>query len=150
MSDAVVIELIRKVVTVDCSVEEAFRIFTSDAKSWWPIETHSIHGEDVHEVVFEGREGGEVYERSSGGEKGHWAEVTAWEPPARLVLAWNVAQAEALPTEVEVRFSAEREGTRVELEHRGWEALAEGGTAKRDSYDTGWDFVLGRYVARIA
>jgi hypothetical protein len=37
----------------------------------------------------------------------------------------------------------------VELEHRGWEALAEGATEKRDSYDTGWDHVLGVYCDRL-
>jgi hypothetical protein len=65
------------------------------------------------------------------------------------VLAWNILNAEDSPTEVEVRFLQEGSGTRVELEHRGWERLAEGGAAKRDDYDGGWDFVLGKYVGRI-
>jgi len=69
-----------------CIVEEAFRVFTAEADSWWPTDTHSIYGE-VKEIVFEEREGGEVYEISSGREKGHWATVLAWEPPSRLVLA---------------------------------------------------------------
>ena len=148
MSDALVIEVVRKVVTVDCAVEEAFRVFTADARSWWPVETHSIH-ETVREIVFEPEVGGEVYEVSTAGEKGHWATVTTWEPPGRLVLAWNVRQAEQIPTEVEVRFVAEGPGTRVELEHRGWEELAEGGAEKRAGYDTGWGVVLGRYVDRL-
>jgi len=149
MTDALVIEAVRKTVTVDCVVEEAFRVFTSDAISWWPTETHSLYEGKVREIVFEEREGGEVYELSSDGEKGHWATVLAWEPPGRLVLAWNVANAEALPTEVEVRFTAEGDGTRVELEHRGWEALAEEGAEKRGNYDTGWDHVLGLYERRL-
>jgi len=150
MTDALVIEAVRKTVTVDCVVEEAFRVFTSDTISWWPTETHSLHEGKVREIVFEGREGGEVYELSSDGEKGHWATVIAWEPPGRLVLAWNVANADALPTEVEVRFTAEGDGTRVELEHRGWEALAEDGAEKRGNYDTGWEYVLGRYEERVS
>lgn len=149
MSDALVIEVVRKTVTVDCTVQEAFRIFTTDALSWWPVESHSIH-EQVQEIVFEPREGGEVYEVSTEGERGHWATVLDWEPPHRLVLAWNILNADAEPTEVEVRFLAAEGGTRVELEHRGWERLAEAGAEKRESYDTGWDFVLGRYVGRIA
>jgi len=150
MSDALVIEAVRKTVTVDCVVEEAFRVFTADAISWWPTETHSLYEGKVREIVFEEREGGEVYELSSDGEKGHWATVIAWEPPGRLVLAWNVANADALPTEVEVRFTAEGDGTRVELEHRGWEALAEDGAEKRGNYDTGWEYVLGRYEERVS
>ena len=149
MTDALVIEAVRKTVTVDCVVEEAFRVFTSDAISWWPTETHSLYEGKVREIVFEEREGGEVYELSSDGEKGHWATVLAWEPPGRLVLAWNVANAEALATEVEIRFSPDGDGTRVELEHRGWEALAEEGAEKRGNYDTGWDHVLGFYERRL-
>ncbi len=149
MSDALAIEVVRKAVTVDCAVDEAFRIFTGDALSWWPVESHSIH-ETVSAVVFEPEVGGEVFEISASGEKGHWATVLEWEPPSRLVLAWNILDAETFPTEVEVRFVPEGEGTRVELEHRGWERLAGGGPAKRESYDRGWDVVLGRYVERTS
>ena len=148
MSESLVIEVVRKVVTVDCAVEEAFRVFTEDAMSWWPVATHSIH-ETVREIVFEPEVGGEVYEVSTGGEKGHWATVTAWEPPGRLVLAWNVRRAEPVPTEVEILFVAEGAGTRVELEHRGWEGVAEGAAEKRASYEAGWDVVLGTYVDRL-
>ena len=146
MNDALVIEVVRKTVTVDCSVEEAFRIFTADAMSWWPVESHSLHGA-VKEIVFEPREGGEVYEVSDAGERGHWATVLAWEPPTRLVLAWEVSPG-VLGTEVEVRFEPEGEQTRAELEHRGWE-LAKGATAKRDAYDSGWEFVLDKYLDRV-
>ena len=149
MSGMIAIEAVRKTVTVECTVEEAFRIFTADALSWWPTGSHSIHGDEVQDLVFEAREGGEVYEVSANGTRGHWATVLEWDPPARLVLAWNVLLAETEPTEVEVRFSPEGDSTRVDLEHRGWERLAEGGPEKRSNYDTGWDLVLGRYVERI-
>jgi uncharacterized protein YndB with AHSA1/START domain len=145
MSDSLVIEAVRKTVTVDCVVEEAFRVFTADATSWWPVATHSIHGSRVREVVFEGYEGGEVYELSEDEERGHWATVVTWEPPNRLVLAWNILERNAIPTEVEIRFLPEGESTRVELEHRGWEAIAAGASSTRDNYDRGWRQVLGVY-----
>jgi uncharacterized protein YndB with AHSA1/START domain len=148
MNDALVIEVIRKTVTVECAVEEAFRVFTADALSWWPVETHSIH-EAVDEIVFEPRVGGAVYEIGTNGERGHWATVLEWEPPHRLVLAWNILEREGDLTEVEVRFLPEGEATRVELEHRGWENVALDGPAKRENYDTGWDAVLGEYADRI-
>lgn len=148
MSDALVIEVVRKTVSVHCAVEEAFRIFTADAASWWPVESHSIH-ERVQGIVFEPREGGEVYEVSTEGERGHWATVLEWDPPHRLVLAWNIVRRDGEATEIEVRFLPAEDGTRVELEHRGWERLAEAGAERRASYDTGWDFVLGRFVERI-
>ena len=145
MNDSLVIEVVRKSVTVDCAVEEAFRIFTADALSWWPVESHSIH-QNVSAIVFEPHEGGEVFEVSSDGERGHWATVVDWDPPKRLVLAWNIRRAEAEGTEVEIRFQPDGAGTRVELEHRGWERLADGAVEKRESYDSGWEFVLGRYA----
>lgn len=148
MNEALIVEVIRKTVTVDCAVEEAFRVFTADALSWWPVETHSIH-EDVDEIVFEPRVGGAVYEIGTSGERGHWATVLEWEPPHRLVLAWNILEREGDLTEVEVRFLPEGEATRVELEHRGWENVALDGPAKRGSYDIGWDAVLGKYVDRV-
>jgi uncharacterized protein YndB with AHSA1/START domain len=111
------------------------------------VESHSIH-EHVREIVFEPREGGEVYEVSADGERGHWATVLEWDPPHRLVLAWNILNREGEATEVEVRFLPYDEGTRVELEHRGWERVADG-AEKRANYDTGWDFVLGKYVERV-
>ena len=144
MNDALVIEVVRKTVTVDCSVEEAFRIFTTDALSWWPVESHSIH-QTVSEIVFEAREGGDVYEVSSSGERGHWATVLEWDPPNRLVLAWEVTPS-VTGTEVEVRFLPADATTRVELEHRGWERIAESAEEKRESYDSGWAHVLGKYV----
>ena len=148
MSGSLVIETVRKTVTVDCTVEEAFRVFTDDATTWWPIATHSINGRDVSRVVFEGHEGGEVYELGTSGEKRHWATVVSWEPPSRLVLAWNILERETAPTEVEVTFTSDGARTRVDLEHRGWERVAEAAEEKRANYDTGWDQVLGVFVER--
>ena len=65
------------------------------------------------------------------------------------MLAWNILEREAIATELEVRFLPEGDGTRVELEHRGWEDVTEEAPAKRESYDTGWDHVLGIYENRI-
>ncbi|HXG75626.1 MAG TPA: SRPBCC domain-containing protein [Gaiellaceae bacterium] len=149
MNETLAIEAVRKTITVDCTVEEAFRVFTAGAQSWWPTDSHSIFGADVREIVFEEREGGEVYEVSTSGEKGHWATVVTWEPPGRLVLAWNILGREPVATELEVRFLPDGGGTRLELEHRGWDALPEDAAEKRASYDTGWDHVLGVYSDRV-
>ena len=143
MNDALVIEVVRKTVTVDCSVEEAFRIFTTDALSWWPVESHSIH-QTVSEIVFEAREGGDVYEVSSSGERGHWATVLEWDPPNRL--CW-LEHTKGRRRRYRGRGAVPRgRTTRVELEHRGWERLVESAEETRESYDSGWEFVLGKYV----
>jgi uncharacterized protein YndB with AHSA1/START domain len=137
------IEAIRKSVTVNVPVEQAFRAFTDDIASWWPLDTHSYGGEKARAAVFEGREGGRVYERQEDGTEADWAEVIAWEPPNRFLLDWKIC-----PSEVEVRFTDEGgDVTRVELEHRGWDRAGEGAAAMRENYAGGWDHVLGKFVS---
>ena len=138
---------VRKSVTVAVPPELAFELFTDGIGDWWPFGTHSINGDAVETAVFEPRAGGRVYERTGDGREAHWATVLAFDPPRRFVLEWKVNPNAVAPTEVEVRFQPEGGGTRVDLEHRGWERLGEQAEASRSSYDTGWDFVLGEYVA---
>jgi uncharacterized protein YndB with AHSA1/START domain len=143
MTQHTALEPVRKQISVDCDVETAFRTFTEDIATWWPVEGHSITGEGTT-AVFEQRAGGRMYERAPDGQEHDWASILVYEPPHRVVLEWKVNSA-APPTEVEVRFSPDGDGTRVELEHRGWEQYATGGTDERGSYDTGWSHVLGRF-----
>ena len=116
---------------------------------WWPLATYSIHGERARTALFEGGQGGRLYERTASGEEAHWAEILAWEPPSRLVLLWQV-NPERPATEVEIRFVSEGNGTRVEVEHRGWERLGDAAEEARASYESGWDTVLAPYVEAAA
>ena len=140
--------IVRKSVTVAAPLERAFEVFTERIGTWWPLDSHSIGGQRARDAVFEGREGGSLYEVMDGGETAPWATVLAWEPPTRIVISWHV-NPQNPATEVEVRFAPEGDGTRVELEHRGWERLGEEADAARGSYDEGWEFVLGRFAAGI-
>ena len=137
------LEPVRKQLSVACDVDRAFRTFTEDIATWWPVETHAIT-ERPETVVFEPSTGGRLYERARTGEECDWATILVYEPPHRVVLEWKVNPA-APPTEVEVRFSPDGDGTRVELEHRGWEQYPGGGAEERSSYDSGWPGVLDRY-----
>ena len=134
---------IRKTITVDVPVEEAFETFTRRIGAWWPQASHTVFKDQLEEIVFDERAGGRIYERSAQGEEAEWADVLAWEPPTRFVLRWRV-NPERGPTEVEVRFAPDGDGTRVELEHRGWDQVGDGDG--RAGYDTGWDYVLGHFV----
>ena len=140
------IESIHKSVTVNATLERAFKVFTEQISSWWPLATHSYGGEKATTAVFEGREGGRVYERQEDGTKADWAKVTGWEPPHRFVLEWKVT-----PSEVEVRFSYESDGvTRVDLEHRGWERPGDVTDGRiGENYVLGWDRVLDAYVSTL-
>jgi uncharacterized protein YndB with AHSA1/START domain len=134
---------IHKSITVRRPIEEAFALFTDGIAEWWPLEKYSIHEERATTVAFEGRVGGRLYEVSDAGEEGLWGTVTAWEPPHRLAYTWHPGRGEETSQEVEIRFIPDGDGTRLELEHRGWERAPE----SRAGYDKGWDFVLSRYVA---
>ncbi|MGZ8793072.1 MAG: SRPBCC family protein [Gaiellaceae bacterium] len=150
MTETATIAPVAKSVHVACDPERAFRVFTREIGSWWPLDTHAIHAGEVREVVWEEHVGGEVYEISNGGERAHWATVLDWDPPSRAVIAWHVNPDAPAPTEIEVRFSAEGDGTRVDLEHHRWERLGSEAHATRGAYATGWDSVLGRYTAHLA
>lgn len=140
-------------VTVNRAPEDAFRVFTRDMGTWWPADRYSMaHDRDedgvkVESLVFEEREGGRVYEVMSDGAEGTWGTVIAWEPPRRLVLAWKPNLRDAPSTEIEVLFTPEDGGTRVDLEHRGWERLGALAREAREGYGVGWTTVLGRYAA---
>jgi uncharacterized protein YndB with AHSA1/START domain len=138
---------VRKSVRVNCSSDRAFELFTRRKTTWWPYETHSASGERPVEVVYEPREGGRVYDRLASGRENQWATVLAWEPPHRLAIEWNVNPANPA-TELEVRFTPEGEGTRVDLVHSGWERYGAEAAESYDSYNGGWDLVLGRYVEK--
>jgi hypothetical protein len=144
----ITMEPVRRTIGVDCDVEHAWEVFTRRIASWWPTSSHSLAGDQVADVVFEGREGGDVYEVSTSGERHLWATVQVWDPPNRLVLDWKV-NPERPVTEVEVIFTPfeDGSGTRVELEHRGWSG---DDRESRDNYDEGWEFVLGRFAESIA
>jgi uncharacterized protein YndB with AHSA1/START domain len=147
MEQVTKIEPVRKTVTVTASAEHAFHVFTDRIADWWPLELHSVGAEILgispEAVAFEG---GWLVERMEGGREAPWAEVLAWEPPDRLVLAWKPNPNREAPTEIEVTFTpVPSGGTRVDLEHRGWERLGEEGREARDGYSD-WERVLARFA----
>ncbi len=135
---------VRKSVVVPLAPERAFRLFTEGMGTWWPLASHSISDERAASCGIEPRVGGAVYELRDDGERLVWGSIEVWEPPARFVMRWHPGRDVATGQQVEVRFAAVPEGTRVDLEHRDWERLAERAEAARTSYDTGWDLVLAR------
>ncbi len=144
--DVVDLGPIRKEVRVPLAPEAAFRLFTRELGSWWPIASHSIEPERVVAIDFEEREGGRIVERWTDG-GADWARITAWDPPRRIVLAWSPTLPPGTPTEVEVTFEPGQGGTTlVRLEHRGWQALGETAIEARASYGTGWEPVLAGYL----
>jgi uncharacterized protein YndB with AHSA1/START domain len=145
---------VRRSIVVRAPQERAFAIFTERMGSWWPLDGYSLGTKPVVDAIVEPRAGGRWYERSEDGSEVDWGRVLTWEPPARVVLAWQVSSEfrpdPDLHTEVEVRFSADgAHRTRVELEHRGLEAYGERTAQMRDTYgsDSGWMGLLRAFAA---
>jgi uncharacterized protein YndB with AHSA1/START domain len=145
-----VIEPLRLSFEVDCRAEHAFEVWTTRTSRWWPA-SHTVSAEDGLDVVFEGRAGGRIFERTTSGTEHDWGEVMVWEPPRRLVYLWHLRVDRADATEVEIRFDdAGEAGTRVEIEHRGWERLGADGRGRRDANRAGWGSLLPHYVEEAA
>jgi hypothetical protein len=151
MTRTISVAPVRKSVRVKARPEHAFEIFTTRMARWWPA-THTILKSPMRDTILEARPGGrwrQVGEDNSTCEVGH---VIAWEPPARILLAWQLNADwqfdPELITEVEVTFSPEPDGfTRVDLEHRNLERMGEKAETVRASVDSpgGWGAILDSY-----
>jgi DNA-binding transcriptional ArsR family regulator len=144
------IDPVVKTIMVPLTPERAFALFFEEMASWWPLGTHSVYGADAVTVRVDGREGGRIYERTAAGAESDWGELLAWEPPARALFTWHPGYGDDAATEVEIRFTAAGELTRVELEHRDWENLGDRGASTRAGYDTGWNRVFGELYGGAA
>ncbi len=146
---------VRKTVTVKASPERAFRVFTEGIDTWWP-RTHHIGKSPSTGGFLEGRVGGRCYSTHEDGSECDWGSVLVWEPPRRLVIAWQVTPSWgyepdlAKASEVEVRFTPEGDGqTRVDLEHRHFERHGAGGDTMRNAVDGGWVGILECFRAVV-
>lgn len=142
---------IRKSIHVNVAPARAFEIFTSGMSRWW-LKTHTINPtkSPIKDIIVEPRAGGRWFERGEDGSQCEWGKVLAWEPPTRLLLAWQINgrwQFDAsLVTEVDIRFAPDGSGTRVELEHRKLEALGEHAEAMAQAFAGGWGALLDSFA----
>ena len=140
--------------TVTAGADRAFALF-ADLGAWWPRE-FSWSGDALAGLELEPGEGGLASEYGPHGFRCDWGRVLTWEPPHRLVLAWQIGPTRApepVParaSEVEVRFEpAGPQATRVLLEHRGFERHGDGAAEYAAGMRTGWTYALERYAAAI-
>lgn len=146
---------VRKSVHVNAPAEHAFEVFTSGIGRWWP-RTHKIGPADLDRPIIEPREGGRWYELDIDGSECDIGRVAVWQPPSRLVLIWQLTPQfvfdPQLITEVEVLFTPEEGGTRVDLEHRDLERMGERADAMRESVSGpgGWPLLLQLFASESA
>ena len=106
----------------------AFDLFTSF--SWWQDYGLADGGHvsiDTGEVVFHNPDGDMSIGR-----------VLIWEPGARYAQTFSLAQDPDHPTTLTATFEAVPDGTRVRVEHGGWNA----GNASRRAHFSDWPLIL--------
>lgn len=143
---------VHRSVTVGVGRERAFAVFTEGFDGWW-IRSHHLGDAELEVAVMEPREGGRWYERGVDGTECDWGYVICWEPPERLVLAWQLngrwEYDPSVVTEVEVTFTEEGGSrTRVDLHHRNLDRMGEAAASARASFesDEGWGGLLRRFA----
>jgi uncharacterized protein YndB with AHSA1/START domain len=151
------VQPIRKSVTVNAPVEQAFALFVDRFDAIKPRE-HNLLAVPIAKTVFEPRVGGHIYDVGADGSECRWARILLYEPPTRLVFSWDIGPTWQLEpdrsrtSEVEVRFIAESDvQTRVELEHRhlerhgsDWQSVADGVRG-----EAGWPLYLHLYAEAV-
>ena len=149
-------ESVRKEVVVEAPPERASRVFTDKFDKWWPRE-HHIGKAELKAAVIEPRAGGRWYEVGVDGSQCDWGRVLVWDPPKRLLMAWNLNADwdydPSITTEVELHFiPVGPMQTRVVLEHHHLERLGEKAAQTREALDSdqGWNMHLTLYANAIA
>lgn len=136
---------LRRSITIACDVEHAFETFTANVDLWWP-PSHKPPGARL--VMEPGVGGRFVANLGDGGEK-LFGEILRWDPPHRLTYTWYPGALEA-PTEVDVQFVAEGDGTLVRIVHaEAAAALAERWPERVALFDRGWSAVLASFADHV-
>jgi len=147
---------VRKTITVSASPDRAFKVFTEGFDTWWP-RTHHIVNSALEKAVIETKLGGRCYGREADGTECPWGTVLIWEPPHRFVIAWQITHDWryepdlARSSEVEITFTPEVGGTRVDLEHRFFNRMGPTGATMRVGVDSpdGWSGLLRLFKERV-
>lgn len=134
MTAAVIVSL-----RIRASPLRVFDAFTEDIGQWWvqnPLFMLTPRGDG--RLRFEPGEGGRLVTTGPDGREFEVGRITVWRPGERLALTWRQATfAPGQSTELDVRFEAIGDETRVTVEHRGWETIPQEHTARH-----GFDLLL--------
>jgi uncharacterized protein YndB with AHSA1/START domain len=141
---------IRRSVQVRAAPPRAFELFTGHMQDWWPKGGTIARNPHVL-IVIEPHADGKWFERDAEGNETHWGKVLAWEPPERVLLAWQINSQWAydpdFETEVEITFQpADGGGTVVTLEHRNMERFGPDAARHAAMLDSGWPTHLGHFA----
>jgi uncharacterized protein YndB with AHSA1/START domain len=139
--------------TVPLAAPQAYTLFTEHLAAWWPRE-YTWGQRALQSIGIEPHVDGLCYERGPYGFRCDWGRVLVWEPPRRLVLAWQISprrEPEPNPdraSTVEVDFDEQEPGaTMVTLIHRDFDRHGDGSSeyASALASPQGWPYILQRF-----
>jgi uncharacterized protein YndB with AHSA1/START domain len=146
------VEPVRKQIVINAAQAHVFSVFTDGVDKLWPRE-HHIGASPLKQAIIEPKSGGRWYSTCQDGSEIDVGKVLVWEPPRRLVLAWQITGEwkydPAFITEVELTFTAEGPTrTRVDLEHRNLERFGAATETTRGMFDSpsGWGQTLASFA----
>jgi uncharacterized protein YndB with AHSA1/START domain len=105
--------------------DRVFEAFTAEIGQWWrPSGLFPSSRRPAGRMAIEPGVGGRVTETHDDGEVVEIGRIRVWEPPDRLVFTWRPTSfGPDQETEVHVGFEPVAEGSRVVVEHLGWDAI---------------------------
>jgi uncharacterized protein YndB with AHSA1/START domain len=137
--------MIRKSVLLGCPLDEAFELFTARISEWWP-DTHRLTKDPESQLFLE--PAGRFWERGGDGREIELGRVLTWEPPHRLTLDFYIGTNIAQPTDLEVTFTSENEGTRVTVNHCAKPESEHLWIRRAPVFGKSWDAVLAALAVR--
>lgn len=145
---------------VKATPERAFDSFVREIGLWWkPNGLFQTTPRAPGLLAFEPEEGGRLTETLANGKVFEIGRILTWEPPSRLVFSWRQANfPPELTTEVEVKFEAVGDETRVSVAHRGFDQVPPDSVARHGFPDQvllmrlaeWWRTLLASHGAHVA
>ena len=140
---------IRRTIEVAVPPARAFDLFSTRMHDWWPLG-HSISEDPRAAIEMVPEAGGWWGEIGESGSRSQWGKVLAWNPPGRLLLAWQIdadwRYDPELVTELELTFAPIGMNTLVTLEHRNLERFGESAERMAEQLRNGWPGVVQAYA----
>jgi hypothetical protein len=131
--------MIVKSVLLPLAPTAAFALFTQKISVWWPVDRR--HTQDPHSDICL-LETGRFYECARDGREIELGHVRSWNPPNHIVLDFFIGTGPETPTEVEVAFAAQENGTLVTVIHRPKPSSEALWAERAPRYERSWELVL--------
>jgi hypothetical protein len=128
-----------KSVLLPLTPAEAFKLFTEAISAWWPADRR--HTGDEASTLFLQADG-RFFERARNGDEIDLGRVVEWQPRERIVLDFYLATGPAHPTQVDIAFVPEGDGTRVTVTHGPKPESLDLWDDRAPRYARSWEVVL--------